>query len=124
MIIVYNKADGMILKSGTFDAALNTPDDHLWIKVDDITEVRGKKVNVETHELEDYVQPITWTDVRNKRNDMLNRTDYLMIIDFPITDEERDEVKKFRQALRDLPDQGDDPSSIVFPDPPQVVLTK
>lgn len=41
-------------------------------------------------------------DVRFRRNDLLEKTDKLMTLDYPISDEDREKVKKYRQALRDI----------------------
>jgi hypothetical protein len=41
--------------------------------------------------------------LRIDRNRLLAATDYVMIADWPITEEKRNELKAYRQALRDLP---------------------
>ena len=44
-------------------------------------------------------------NVRTVRNQYLEQTDkYLSISDFPITDEEREQYKAYRQYLRDYPE--------------------
>ena len=40
---------------------------------------------------------------RSERDIMLKATDVYMLIDFPISDEERELYKQYRQYLRDLP---------------------
>lgn len=41
-------------------------------------------------------------DKRAHRNALLAATDKFMVVDFPITEEERENYKKYRQYLRDL----------------------
>lgn len=47
-------------------------------------------------------------------------TDYLVVNDYPITDEEREQVLEYRQALRDIPQARSFPENIVWPEPPAV----
>ncbi len=42
---------------------------------------------------------------RAERDSLLTSTDKYMIADFPVTDEEREQYKAYRQYLRDLPAQ-------------------
>lgn len=44
------------------------------------------------------------SDVRAVRNRYLERTDKFMLTDYPITDEEREEYKQYREYLRDYPE--------------------
>ena len=47
-------------------------------------------------------------------------TDYLVVNDYPITNEEREQVLEYRQALRDIPQDRAFPEGIVWPEPPAV----
>lgn len=47
---------------------------------------------------------------RAERDNLLAQTDKYMLSDFPITDEEREQYKAYRQYLRDLPEQAGFPS--------------
>ena len=47
---------------------------------------------------------------RAERDNLLAQTDKYMLSDFPITDEEREQYKAYRQYLRDVPAQPDFPS--------------
>lgn len=47
---------------------------------------------------------------RTERNNVLKSTDVYMLLDYPITDEEREKYKQYRQYLRDLPDCADFPN--------------
>ena len=59
-------------------------------------------------------------DVRLERNKLLSDTDHLIQADYPISDEKRQEIKVYRQALRDIPQQDGFPDNIVWPDKPTI----
>jgi hypothetical protein len=50
-------------------------------------------------------------DLRSKRNQLLTETDYLALADSTLTDE----MRSYRQALRDLPANTVDPANPVWP---------
>lgn len=53
--------------------------------------------------------------VRNKRDNLIAETDYLLMPDYPISDETRETVKIYRQALRDIPEQVGFPFKVEWP---------
>ena len=57
-----------------------------------------------------------WTDLRTKRNQLLAETDYFANTDVTMLDEMRD----YRQSLRDLPANTADPSNPTWPTKPAV----
>lgn len=59
-------------------------------------------------------------DVRLERNKLLSDTDHLIQSDYPISDEKKQEIKAYRQALRDIPQQDGFPDNIVWPDKPTI----
>ena len=59
-------------------------------------------------------------DVRLERNKILSDTDHLIQSDYPISDEKKQEIKVYRQALRDIPQQDGFPDNIVWPDKPVI----
>lgn len=59
-------------------------------------------------------------DVRLERNKLLSDTDHLIQEDYPISDEKKQEIKVYRQALRDIPQQDGFPENIVWPDKPVI----
>ena len=59
-------------------------------------------------------------DVRLERNKILSDTDHLIQSDYPISDEKKQEIKAYRQALRDIPQQDGFPDNIVWPDKPAI----
>lgn len=52
---------------------------------------------------------------RSQRDALIAATDYLMATDYPLTDEKRQELTVYRQALRDVPEQSGFPTEIVWP---------
>lgn len=62
-------------------------------------------------------------EARAKRDRLLAETDYLMASDYPISDEDREKVKAYRQALRDVPEQEGFPYTIVWPEKPEITKT-
>lgn len=57
-----------------------------------------------------YVPPVPTTEelaasVRAERNRRLATTDYLVMPDYPLSTDKFEEIKAYRQALRDLPQQ-------------------
>ncbi|HCF9853780.1 hypothetical protein FA541_27805 [Pseudomonas aeruginosa] len=61
---------------------------------------------------------IKWQEIRQARNADLAACDYAVMPDYPLSDAERAAVAAYRQALRDIPDQGDDPDSVQWPEKP------
>ena len=55
---------------------------------------------------------------RSQRDGLIASTDYLMATDYPLTDEKRQELTVYRQALRDVPEQPGFPTEIVWPTKP------
>ena len=58
-------------------------------------------------------------NVRGARNAKLSETDYLVTSDYPISEENIAEVKVYRQALRDITEQGSFPKKVIWPDVPK-----
>lgn len=58
---------------------------------------------------------------RSQRDALIASTDYLMATDYPLTDEKRQELTVYRQALRDVPEQSGFPTEIVWPTKPEWV---
>lgn len=65
-----------------------------------------------------------WIRLRAKRNELIAETDYLMMDDYPITDECRAAFEAYRQALRDITSQDGAPwtdDTIPWPTKPEIV---
>ena len=78
----------------------------------------------EIHECPDWKiqleKEVLSLDVRLERNKLLSNTDHLIQSDYPISDEKKQEIKVYRQALRDIPQQDGFPENIVWPDKPVI----
>ena len=59
-------------------------------------------------------------ELRERRNQLLSETDKYMTIDYPISDEKRDKIKEYRQALRDITTKKEFPRNVVWPEKPEV----
>jgi hypothetical protein len=55
---------------------------------------------------------------RQVRNDLLRMSDWTQLPDSPLTSEKKSEWATYRQALRDLDVNGDDPTQPDWPTPP------
>lgn len=58
---------------------------------------------------------------REKRDQLLAETDYLLMPDYPISSEALVALKTYRQALRDVPEQEGFPKTIEWPSKPEVI---
>lgn len=61
---------------------------------------------------------IKWDGIRKARTADLAACDYAVMPDYPLSEADRAAVAAYRQALRDIPDQGDDPDSVQWPEKP------
>ena len=62
--------------------------------------------------------------VRSQRDAKLSATDYLVVPDYPISPEDLEAVKTYRQALRDIPEQSGFPKNVQWPVEPQFLSAK
>lgn len=58
---------------------------------------------------------------REKRDQLLAETDYLLMPDYPISSEALVALKTYRQSLRDVPEQAGFPSKIEWPEKPEAI---
>lgn len=63
-------------------------------------------------------------EVRAQRDYLLNKTDYLVSGDYPISAENLAQVKAYRQDLRDIPEQTGFPESVTWPEEPKVKVIR
>ena len=61
--------------------------------------------------------------VREKRDHLIAETDYLLMPDYPISAENLESIKAYRQALRDVPQQDGFPLSVTWPEKPPFELS-
>jgi hypothetical protein len=58
--------------------------------------------------------------IRDKRDKLLSDTDWTQVDDAPISDVDRESMRQYRQALRDITSQEGFPYNVNFPEKPQV----
>ena len=58
-----------------------------------------------------------WHQVRSQRDEMLKQSDLLVLIDKweTLTEERKEEIRNYRQALRDIPQGFEHPEDVVWP---------
>jgi hypothetical protein len=59
-----------------------------------------------------------WSAVRVIRNELLRECDWTHVSDSPLGAEDKNLCKDYRKALRDIPDDYEDPETIVWPTKP------
>lgn len=64
------------------------------------------------------------SSVRSQRDAKLSATDYLIVPDYPISPEDLEAVKVYRQALRDITEQSGFPKNVQWPVEPQFLSAK
>ncbi len=60
-------------------------------------------------------EEILASQVRQDRNELLAQSDWTQLNDSPLTQEQKERYKIYRQALRDITEQEGFPLSVVFP---------
>ena len=58
--------------------------------------------------------------IRRERDEKLEETDFFVIPDYPSDPKDLEEVKTYRQALRDITKQRGFPKEVTWPEPPSV----
>lgn len=56
-----------------------------------------------------------WNTVKARRNKLLTETDWTQLLDSPLTDEQKEAYKTYRQALRDIPSTFKSPFEVKWP---------
>ena len=59
-----------------------------------------------------------WAIIKNDRNALLLASDWTQVLDAPLTIEQRTAWSAYRQSLRDIPQEFDNPDYVVFPEAP------
>ena len=72
-----------------------------------------------TQEEIDQRLSIQWQEVRDQRSGRLNSSDWTQLPDSPLTEEQKNAWRQYRQELRDITNQAD-PFSITYPSLPSV----
>ena len=73
-----------------------------------------------TEKWNEYIAAQPLKELRTERNILLDQSDKYIVADYPhATTEKKQEWLDYRQALRDLPANTEDPVNPVWPTPPQ-----
>jgi hypothetical protein len=62
---------------------------------------------------------ITWDEKRGARNALLAQSDWTVLEDSPLSDDQKEKWKKYRQELRDITKKFKKPDDVVFPKEPE-----
>lgn len=124
LYVVYDIKTGFVTTMGTEHITASIPDGHDVLTVPYGMSPLRKMVDLKTKTLIDLPVIVDEAEeretlliqVRQRRNALLAATDYLLMPDYPITAEQRAQVEAYRQALRNITEQGD-LTAIVWPSP-------
>lgn len=78
-------------------------------------------VSVDPHVLESktpFKKSDHWINLRTMRTNLLKDCDWTQAPDSPLTDAKKAEWQTYRQALRDMPNNASDPTSVTWPTKP------
>lgn len=64
------------------------------------------------------IQESLWKPVRQQRNQLLSACDWTQMPDSPLSDAEKAAWADYRQQLRDLTENNDNPDAVVWPSEP------
>ena len=62
---------------------------------------------------------VFWEKLRTERNSILKDTDWSQLSDAPLTSSQKTTWATYRQALRDLPANTEDPKNVTWPSQPE-----
>ena len=79
-----------------------------------VVELTAEEIAAKETFARDVLPGLLLHDLRQRRNQLLAETDYLALADVTLTDE----MRAYRQALRDLPANTADPANPVWPTKP------
>ncbi|ENI8058107.1 phage tail assembly chaperone [Vibrio vulnificus] len=61
-----------------------------------------------------------WDRIRLKRDRLMSATDWTQTLDCPLDELKQSEFKAYRQALRNIPQDVDNPDAVVWPEKPTI----
>ena len=63
----------------------------------------------------DKITQDKWANIRSERNLLLVQTDWCVLPDSPLSPELLQRIKEYRQQLRDITNNFENPDDVVFP---------
>ena len=133
IISVYELKDHRHLRASVVIQEINGDDAFdFFVNLDnyldsDIAKYIVSKIDDHSVEVIKYVvsKAETMTNIRNYRDSLLLATDiFLTVLDYPLSEEQKDEIRQFRQLLRDIPQQSGFPENVVWPTVPDCIKDK
>lgn len=61
-------------------------------------------------------EPPSWDEIKDQRNALLSDSDWTQLNDAPLSEEDKEKWKQYRQALRDLPQDYPETSKLTWPE--------
>jgi hypothetical protein len=90
----------------------------------DLTDELKTRFNIteEEYDPRDEWSDDQWADmIRRNRDSLISGTDYYILPDYPSTPDGIEAVKRYRQALRDIPEQAGFPRNVKWPSLPSTL---
>ncbi len=85
---------------------------------DDSIDVGDKYIDGQFVKVGKPTKIVTWDEIRQRRDELLCDTDWTQLSDCQLSEEEKEQYRIYRQALRDLPQQYENPNEVVWPEMP------
>ena len=105
-----------VMKCSEEQAALNEPYINGEYDAERYCIVDGRPVLIDKEEIEQKEINKAWVELRKIRSGLLSESDWTQVPDAPV---DQQAWAEYRQALRDLPANTEDPRNPVWPTPPQ-----
>jgi hypothetical protein len=110
--------DELIADGITPESVRGQPDgDLFWITVPAVLQPQVSAV-VEAHDAVAVLEELAWEFARDKRNRLLSECDWTCVTDTQLSEADQTSWQTYRQALRDVPQNENDPENITWPDAP------
>ncbi len=89
------------------------------LTVDDVSD-EALRAALDGYDHAQFVDDRAWAAVRDKRDELLRKSDWTDLPHNPLSSGEQDEWESYRQDLRDIPQTfSDDPESVAWPEIPE-----
>ena len=78
--------------------------------------VEGKALERTEAEIQADKSTMLGDEIRTKRDALLVETDWTQLPDAPLSDDQKEQAREYRQMLRDIPQQDGFPADIIWPE--------
>ena len=78
--------------------------------------VEGKALERTEAEIQADKSTMLGDEIRTKRDALLVETDWTQLPDAPLSDDQKEQAREYRQMLRDIPQQDGFPAEIIWPE--------